>query len=164
MHSWVASQIPQVAAIDGHSIRLHTEATSTTLDLNWSNCFMYALGISIDDVETVKNKAHVRTRTDIQFDWEFVAELVAAAVLYKRHGEGVRGDVVVYFDGDRPRHAGLWTGSRVISKWGYGVTHVWDHCLYEAPSTYGDDACMFLPPSKPDVLGAFETWARKRTP
>ena len=48
------------------------------------------------------------------------------------------GDLVFYFDKGRFKHVGLWdSNERVRSKWGLG--HLYEHVLFEAPVSYGNE-------------------------
>lgn len=52
-------------------------------------------------------------------------------------GQPKDGDILVYFDGTTPKHAGKCWHGIVESKWGLG--HLWRHPQCEVPLSYGDD-------------------------
>ncbi len=70
------------------------------------------------------------------------------------------GDLVVYRNHAEITHAGLVSGSRLISKWGTG--HLWLHCLLEVPASYGDGTSFYVAPSMNDMLTSFIEYARRR--
>jgi hypothetical protein len=51
--------------------------------------------------------------------------------------DAANGDLILYFEGQLPTHAGLIKEPRVISKWGRG--HIYQHSLLEIPSSYGNE-------------------------
>jgi hypothetical protein len=71
--------------------------------------------------------------------------------------DATEGVVLIYFRNGEPEHAGKWAGKRVISKWGSGPTNIWEHGLYEAPASYGDDVKVFSPVGNPVKL--YRKWA-----
>lgn len=69
-------------------------------------------------------------------------------------------DLVVYRNHAEITHAGVVSGSRVISKWGTG--HLWLHGLLEVPASYGDGTSFYAAPSMNDMLTSFIEYARSR--
>jgi hypothetical protein len=65
---------------------------------------------------------------------EFVLRLIERGILARDDA----GDIVIYFRDRLPMHAGLCIGRRIRSKWGIG--NLWEHGLWEVPSSYGDTA------------------------
>jgi hypothetical protein len=51
--------------------------------------------------------------------------------------DAANGDLILYFEGQLPTHAGLIKEPQVISNWGKG--HVYQHSLLEVPSSYGNE-------------------------
>ena len=67
------------------------------------------------------------------------------------------GALVVWFDDERrPTHAGVWSGTRVRSKW--GTAHLWQHGLFEVPESYGDDVAFYVRPAREVVLAEFKRY------
>ncbi len=86
----------------------------------------------------------------------FVRHLMEQGIL-REHSVPLEGALVLYFDNDKPVHAGLMkSASRVSSKWGSG--HLWEHELWEVPSSYGDDVRFFERPDPREVFAAFKSW------
>lgn len=82
-------------------------------------------------------------RGDVFAGSEFINFLLIREMLSpKLPGQEMRDDYIIYFDETGFRHIGrISENARVISKWGTG--HLWDHGLWEVPSTYGDDVRYF---------------------
>ena len=56
------------------------------------------------------------------------------------------GSVIVYFSDGRPVHAGRYQNDRVTSRWGIG--YLWEHGIWEVPSSYGDQYQLFGLPTR----------------
>jgi hypothetical protein len=104
------------------------------------NCFQFALGLERSEriydllVEDDRNGR----RLDLKFGTEFVERLVLKSMIR----ETSAGHLTLYLRDARPRHAGrLVREGVVLSKWGIG--HLWEHGLWEVPSSYGGEARRF---------------------
>ena len=86
--------------------------------------------------------------------------IVANVLVEKPLTQATDGDIVIYFDKERPRHAGRFSDNKVISKWGDGATNIWKHELWEVPSDYGDTARAFQPPSPGAATKMYIAWAK----
>jgi hypothetical protein len=114
---------------------------------------MFALGIEAD---AIKDKCDGRVFPGSRF----VADLIKGKILRARAepvGHTTDGDIVVYFGQGKPEHAGKCSGRRVISKWGSGPTHVWQHGIWEVPSKYGSLIKAFYPIS--NAAECYRIWA-----
>jgi len=70
----------------------------------------------------------------------------------------VHGDLIMYFQEGEFRHVGrLMTPDCVLSKWGTG--HLYKHGIWEVPSMYGEEVCLFKGPNKEQSLELFITYA-----
>ena len=112
-----------------HSIRHVVEQSAQPY-----NCFMYALRLL--DHERVyailQDDANRNGWADIKVGPKFVARLIDRGILV----EDVEGEIVIYFRGNIPVHAGINDKGRITSKWGIG--NLWVHEMWEAPRSYGD--------------------------
>lgn len=135
-----------VAAIPGHSVRLHQLCDVT---LSRTNCFQYAMNIPAADIED-------KAIGNIFPGANFVEELIEDESLVELGGP-VDGCLVIYFSNGRPTHAGVVVGERVRSKWGSCWTHVWDHGVFDAPARYGDEVRFFAIPD--DGVALYREWA-----
>ena len=114
---------------------------------------MFALGIEADAVrdkvegEIFPGKKFVRTLVQTRF-------LCAKAVSPSAAAEG---DILIYYRNGEPTHAGQSASTRVISKWGSGATHIWEHPIYEVPESYGDKVLVFG--QRRDAVELYRAWA-----
>lgn len=152
--TWLEQQINNIDKLRSkysHSIVLHQRKSRSTSE---QNCFCYALEISAD---LIRDKCFGSTFPGKNF-MEYL--LKSRKLLRKSEDRLGDNDIVVYFDNDTPLHAGLWRSGRVISKWGSGQTHVWNHSLFEVPSDYGVEVKFFSP--IPDAVEIYREWATNR--
>ena len=123
--------------------------------------FMYAFDmIQEPTVQRIMQWRNPRTlRCDVYPGADFVRHLIGANLLVEiACTEYEDGDVVIYYTETIPTHAGKMKGPRVISKWGLG--HLWEHGLYEVPSTFGDDVRFFTRLTRRAAVLAFVEFAR----
>lgn len=116
------------------------------------NCYMYALDVVSEDIAVAGQIPNSK----------FIRQLIEDRTLesFEDSGTAPDGAIVVYLDESwMPLHAGIKSGNRVISKWGYGYTHVWSHREFQAPASYGDRVQFFRVPAKDVVVRKFERWA-----
>jgi hypothetical protein len=118
------------------------------------NCFAYAL--KIHDWPFYQR---VRGRyEDVFADSMFVAKLILDGILIQAADQDVR--VIIYFKDTLPWHAGVLSGTRVVSKWGTGS--LVEHGVLEAPLTYGYRYVLYQVPDRVSIESAFEDWAADR--
>jgi hypothetical protein len=73
---------------------------------------------------------------------QFVEELRSTRTLRELADHQVNdGDVAVYREAGRLRHAGKVQGRRIISKW--GVRLLYEHEPHEVPSFYGEECAFY---------------------
>lgn len=138
-----------------HAIRLAPANLAPAALRNRYNCFEFALGLAgAREVGVI-----ARCFTSTYCNSEFVDYLSRRSVLVSNTGSG-NGQLVFYRDSERFTHAGLVHGDSIISKWGRG--HLWQHQLWEVPSSYGDSAERFRLKESLPVLGEFIRFARER--
>lgn len=89
--------------------------------------------------------------------WLLKHEYLCEHVLTKKKP----GDLVIYFDDKTFQHIGLLrSNDRVESKWGKG--QLYDHALFEVPSSYGATVKFFPRPSDDVLLKAFICFAKEQ--
>lgn len=96
------------------------------------NCYEYAFGINRELAHWIGSQ---RLR-DLFVGPKFVTERLLPLLSPIEQSELQDGDLVLYFDGDSPTHAGTMKGTRVVSKWGKG--HTYEHDIDEVPASYGN--------------------------
>ena len=136
-----------------HSIVALTDVSS---DLRY-NCSMYAFGIE-------QNQEYVdlvmALPAHIHADTKFIEFLIDRGYLAETDKPSP-GLVAVYLDNGQVRHIGrLVSEARVVSKWGLG--HLYEHEVLEAPSSYGDKVRFFTPPLLGEVVALFRKYAKAR--
>jgi hypothetical protein len=119
-------------------------------------CAMYAL----DLVENPEYIAIVMASPDHVFaSTAFVQRLLDRGVL-ERAKQRKKGCLVVYRDNRIVKHIGkLVSRDRVISKWGIG--HLYEHGLNEAPSQYGNGIEFFSAIDADTALDELVTFAKE---
>jgi len=74
--------------------------------------------------------------------------------------QAATGDIVFYFDGNQFKHTGIISSpTRIISKWGVG--HLYEHDLFEAPISYGELVRYFRRPTPEDAYSYFTEFAEE---
>jgi hypothetical protein len=144
---WLDVQILEMEKLRGripHSVRLHTRFSEAIHDLN---CFMFALGIAPEAVSDMR-------LAQVFPGQRFVRFLLANGHLREEKAEA---SLVIYFRDGAPQHAGKLEAREVISKWGAGGTHIWQHDLWDIPSDYGSEAHFFA--NLPGAVKLYRTWA-----
>jgi hypothetical protein len=144
---WLKDQIRQMEELNKqlpHSVRLHTRCSEDIYDLN---CFMFALGIEPHAVSDMR-LGHI-------FPGEkFVQHLLADGHLIET---ATTPSIGIYFRDNVPLHAGKIDAKNVISKWGAGGTHIWQHNLRDVPASYGDEVRFFA--DLPTAVELYLKWA-----
>lgn len=116
----------------------HARMIIPRLDLRQdSNCFAFALQLS----DELLNWAR---RGKVFVDGCFVKVLIHRAILRRRDQPSGDGSLILYVQNENriqsipeiPTHAGVLTGSRVLSKWGDGA--VLEHDTLDVPDNYGN--------------------------
>jgi hypothetical protein len=102
-------------------------------------CFEYALGLvnSLEYLGIRESEYRAGYFQPLGADNRFVTYMLEFGFLGEiAPSEAKEGDLIVYFDDDKPTHAGVVAkNGRVTSKWGRGI--LVEHELFEAPATYG---------------------------
>jgi hypothetical protein len=91
---------------------------------------------------------------------DYVAWLIENVLTEVTISEARDGDFVVYFSNDQIMHTGVWTSSKVRSKW--GLAHLWEHGLYEVPASYGNTVRFFRKLAREQCIAAFVQYAEGR--
>ena len=147
---WLDVQIQEMEELNKripHSVRLHTRFSEAIYDYN---CFMFALGIAPEAV------------SDMRLGRIFPGEKFVRFLLEHGHLREIKtqGPIVIYFRDGIPAHAGKHGAGNVISKWGAGGTHIWQHTLWDVPTEYGNEARSFA--SLPGVVDLYLKWAAEQ--
>ncbi len=108
------------------------------------NCFAYALDVVDSEtiLEILRADLQAACPVDVKFGTEFMEHLIEREILRR---DDV-GSVIVYFSDGRPVHAGRYQNDRVTSKWGIGC--LWEHGIWEVPSSHGDQYQLFGLPTR----------------
>lgn len=120
-----------------HSITAVEIVDDATSGRGQFTCYMHALDLSVPPPLVVS----IMERFDSVFPGaEFIALLVEHQRL-EAVPEPENDDVVIYFAGHTPKHAGKFNDGMVVSKWGLG--HLWQHPVFEVPESYGQAVQAF---------------------
>jgi hypothetical protein len=98
---------------------------------------------------------------DVYPNSKFVAYLIDHHLTEVSPAAADDGDIVVYFAGAVPKHAGRVDGSSIVSKW--GTAHLWRHRLFEVPAAYGETVRFFRAINSVDSKLAFVRFAQSET-
>ena len=144
---WRQDQIRQMEELNKrlpHSVRLYTQCSEDIFDLN---CFMFALGLEPHAV------------ADMRIGHIFPGERFVQFLLADEHliETTTKPSIAIYFRDGRPLHAGKMDANSVISKWGGGGTHIWQHDLWDVPVQYGEEVRFFA--NLPTATELFLKWA-----
>jgi hypothetical protein len=87
----------------------------------------------------------------LKFGSSYITELIDNKLLR----DDTEGNVVIYFNGNKPMHAARRVSSELyVSKWGLGL--LWQHGLYDLPSEYGDSHKFYSISDLEAVIKLFE--------
>ena len=64
-------------------------------------------------------------------------KLIAQGFLSLHEQQEENDKIIVYFNGDVPKHFGSIDGNKIMSKW-EERGHVWSHGIWEVPLSYGE--------------------------
>ncbi len=119
------------------------------------NCFAFALGL-VPSVAyfSVASRSY---SPNVHASSAFVRWLLDHEHLQSTDDTGRNDQVVVYFAGTEPTHAGQTDHGQVVSKWGTG--HWFRHGLFEVPSNYGLRVEHFARPETSAIEAAFLEFA-----
>jgi len=134
--------IAQLASRFPHSIR-HVEGEPERP----YNCYMLVLALLDNDrvYEILQKDADWYGTPGVKVGPEYVSRLIQRGILTRDES----GQVLIYCRNGKPAHAGILAGERVQSKWGRGL--LWEHAVWEVPSSYGDIAERYRV-VRPDLL------------
>ena len=153
-----AQRFSDLASRISHTIKVLPNPYGNAVPLERSTCFMHVLGLA-----QCPSYIEIATRDPELFaGTEFMRFLLHEGVLRGVVGKDpTDGDIIIYFDGDRPEHAGFVFQGRVRSKWGVG--RFVEHDLWEVPIHYGDEYGYFEPVTTDAALEAFLNFARSKS-
>jgi hypothetical protein len=117
------------------------------------NCFEWALDLCHELAHWVGEWGLPELFAGSKFVQALVPWLVPVS-----ESAAIEGDLVVYFNGELPTHAGLIKTSAVISKWGKG--HIYQHGIFEVSSSYGNEIQFFRKPPAGVVTTRFVEYVR----
>ncbi len=105
------------------------------------DCFMYILNLHKDPsrkkIDEIRIKINERyNRQDGLVDGKCMEFLISKGYLIEVPLEKIQDDdIILYFDGSEPKHAGKIKNGKIISKW--GPQHLWEHDIWDVPIHYG---------------------------
>jgi len=118
------------------------------------NCIEFALGLAGHPQVHLLSNLLPSTSCNTEF-----ASLLASGHLTETEVPSV-GDLILYCDTKRITHAGIVSGSRITSKWGFG--QLWLHGVFEVPAQYGDTVRFYRPLPPLDALAHLIEFFRVR--
>ena len=151
-------RLEELRAEFGHTVSAMSTATS---NLRF-NCVMHALQVE-ENAELYRLLVSLtygpQKELDISMDTGFIRWLVAAGSIAEVSAEDA--ELAAYSVDDKYTHIGrvLSTG-RVQSKW--GTAHLYEHALFEVPSSYGDTVQYFSGSDVETVLLEFWAYAESK--
>lgn len=119
-----------------HSISIVREAVPGQRETIRYNCIQHALDLVNPPAEIIKI---ANDHADVFPSPEFMQYLIRHVLVELAQRKD--GCLIIYSDAQGVKHAGKIEGELVVSKW--GLCHLWRHCVYEVPITYGDDVKFF---------------------
>ena len=151
-----AEELERLRQKYGHSIELVSQACPRTND---RNCYEYALGIDAE----ISGWVGGELKWDQDTGRRFMTEYILPSLQEVRGEDAKDSDLIVYFDGEQPTHAGLMETERVISKWGR-PGHVYKHRILEVRSTYGTHTKLYKKMDPKKATQKYLEWARIHVP
>ena len=153
-----AQRFSDLASIIPHTIKVLPNPYGTAVSLKRFTCFMHVLGLA-----QCSRYIEIATRSPELFAGiDFMLFLLHEGILREIVGkEPTDGDMIIYFDGDQPKHAGFVFHGRVRSKW--GTYHFVEHGLWEVSIIYGDEYGYFEPVTTDVALEAFLNFVRSKS-
>jgi len=134
----------------GHRLARATDALAN----NRYNCFAYALGIYArpDYQQLVDETAE---RKNALVDATFVGSLLKRGFITEcAFAEMRSGDIALYSDDTKLQHAALVVASDGLCRSKWGPAELYEHGVWEVPSSYGDNLRVVRLASPPDVIMA----------
>ncbi len=119
------------------------------------NCFAFALGLHRSGVYW--HVCALGWELKVFADPSFIRYLQGRGDLVERAFPDAGESVIVYLDKAVAKHAGVWAGHRVRSKWGTG--RCFEHGIWEIPANYGNESNYFDCPQITVVERAFKEYA-----
>lgn len=122
------------------------------------NCFAYALRLDGNPQFDQCVKAH-GTHPEPLIHSRFIEHLLRQGIVTVRRGIDYScDDVVLYYQGQQMKHAArvVTANGKLVSKWGVG--RIYEHDLFEVPSSYGDTIKIVGLPNVPVTLAELARW------
>ena len=147
----------ELASEFSHTIKVLPNPYESSVPLERNTCFLHVFGLA-----QCARYIEIAQRNRVVFAGaEFVRFLLDRGILREiKERAPTDGDIILYCDGDQPKHAGFLREGKVCSKWGTG--HFMEHAKFEVPISYGHELCYFELPSKEEVVEAFVSFARSK--
>lgn len=103
------------------------------------NCFAYALNLVDSDGYLKIASTFPR---NVFANSEFIEFLLINEKLFQIGDDiNINEGIIIYFDNQKPVHAGKVANKRVTSKWGTGL--LFEHDLFEVPINYGNKYMLY---------------------
>lgn len=154
LNEWFDKQMREVDKLRGvhrHSIGMVAREENPS---RRHNCFSWAFGIE-EDERPLGGRVYPTS--------PFVAAVLRDELIRRVPDNSDSAVFAIYFQGDRPTHAGKVMQDRtIVSKWGGNASHVWSHLAHEVPTSYGDGVRVYGPFSSPPAE-LFAEWVKRNT-
>jgi hypothetical protein len=147
--------IEQLRSDSAHRITLEKPAVPGRPETFNFTCYQFALDIK--DSAEIRSIAHKSGHCDAKVGNRFAYWLVREKLIERPHENVSDGDLIVYLDDRRAKHAGVVRGDRIVSKW--GTSHMWQHAIHEVPGSFGDEVRFFRRPEQAMVIDWFREYA-----
>ncbi|MDD4980938.1 MAG: hypothetical protein PHC54_06715 [Candidatus Omnitrophica bacterium] len=140
-----------------HSISLKIEAVPNNPSTFQYTCHMYSLDlVNSSEVEKIASRYK-----DIFPSAEFIIFLIQRNILKeKTWDERANGDIIIYFDQDKPVHSGKIYLNKIVSKW--GLANLWEHDIFEVPISYGNEVRVFASIQRSLSINAFIEFSKTK--
>jgi hypothetical protein len=144
-----------------HTITLRQAMPSLERSPKQYNCFMYAFDMAEDTtVQRIMEWLNPRTfKRDAYPSSKFACYLLEHSILSRTKNCDEEEGIIMYFLDAVPKHAGRIKAGRVTSKWGLG--HLWEHGIYEVPSTFGHETRCFKTLTRQESVFAYISYAKQ---
>jgi hypothetical protein len=151
---YTIQQHPDAVAKLGEQIVHSIQCLEVSSNLPY-NCFAYALNV-VDSgpiTDILRRDAQLGCPVGVKFGTDLMERLIKNEILAPG---GENESLIVYFTDGRPSHAGRHQDGRVRSKWGIGC--LWEHDIWDVPSSYGDEYQLFILPARETVEKQFQEY------
>jgi hypothetical protein len=157
-----AKEIAHLSIDFGHSIVTRNADDLFPDGLGTYNCYAYAFDlVGHEGYLTIATTSKFACPPGVHADSEFVQFLLRDEKLIERRpSTELPEGVIIFFDGDAPKHAGKIVCGRVTSKWGTGL--LFEHEVFEVPLSYGNAYKIYESTSRDQAINLFYDYAETK--